>query len=128
MPIPSTLATILDEDDNELPIGKVGEICVRGPQVMAGYWNRADETAKVFSSNGWLRTGDMGSMDARGYFKITDRKKDMIVVSGFKVFPNQIEDAVALRPGVAEVPGGPPSWPAHAVAAPTPASTAGARR
>ena len=103
MPIPSTLATILDEDDKELPIGEVGEICVRGPQVMAGYWNRADETAKVFSSNGWLRTGDMGLMDARGYFKITDRKKDMIVVSGFKVFPNQIEDAVALHPGVAEV-------------------------
>jgi long-chain acyl-CoA synthetase len=103
MPIPSTLATILDDDDTELPLGEVGEICVRGPQVMLGYWNRPDETRKVFSSDGWLRTGDMGFMDERGYFKITDRKKDMIVVSGFKVFPNQIEDAVALHPGVAEV-------------------------
>ena len=103
MPLPSTQATILDDSDNELPHGEVGEICVRGPQVMTGYWNRPDETAKVFTSKGWLRTGDMGFMDERGYFKITDRKKDMIVVSGFKVFPNQIEDVVALHPGVAEV-------------------------
>jgi long-chain acyl-CoA synthetase len=103
MPIPSTQAAILDDGDNELPIGEVGEICVRGPQVMPGYWNRPDETAKVLTVDGWLRTGDMGFMDERGYFKITDRKKDMIVVSGFKVFPNQIEDAVALHPGVAEV-------------------------
>lgn len=70
---------------------------------MTGYWNRPDESAKVFTAEGWLRTGDMGFMDERGYFKITDRKKDMIIVSGFKVFPNQIEDAVALHPGVAEV-------------------------
>jgi long-chain acyl-CoA synthetase len=70
---------------------------------MEGYWQRPDETAKVFTADGWLRTGDMGFMDTRGTFKITDRKKDMIVVSGFKVFPNQIEDAVALHPGVAEV-------------------------
>jgi long-chain acyl-CoA synthetase len=76
---------------------------VRGPQVMSGYWNRPDETAKVFTPQGWLRTGDMGCVDERGYFRITDRKKDMIIVSGFKVFPNQIEDAVALHPGVAEV-------------------------
>ena len=103
MPIPSTDATVLDDDDNEVALGQVGEICVRGPQVMEGYWNRPDETAKVFTGDGWLRTGDMGFMDERGYFKITDRKKDMIVVSGFKVFPNQIEDAVALHPGVAEV-------------------------
>jgi len=103
MPIPSTQATILDEGDNELPIGEVGEICVRGPQVMPCYWNRPDETRHVFTSDGWLRTGDMGIVDERGYFRITDRKKDMIVVSGFKVFPNQIEDAVALHPGVAEV-------------------------
>jgi long-chain acyl-CoA synthetase len=103
MPIPSTDAAILDEDGSELPIGEVGEICVRGPQVMAGYWNRPDETEKVFTHDGWLRTGDMGFEDERGYFRITDRKKDMIVVSGFKVFPNQIEDAVALHPGVAEV-------------------------
>ncbi|MDO9198633.1 AMP-binding protein, partial [Rhodoferax sp.] len=103
IPVPSTEATILDDSDKELPPGEVGEICVRGPQVMPGYWNRPDETAKVFTSDGWLRTGDMGYVDERGYFKITDRKKDMIIVSGFKVFPNQIEDAVALHPGVAEV-------------------------
>ncbi|MDO8447215.1 MAG: AMP-binding protein [Rhodoferax sp.] len=103
IPVPSTEATILDDSDNELLPGEVGEICVRGPQVMPGYWNRPDETAKVFTSDGWLRTGDMGYMDERGYFKITDRRKDMIIVSGFKVFPNQIEDAVALHPGVAEV-------------------------
>jgi long-chain acyl-CoA synthetase len=103
MPFPSTQAIILDEVDHEMPLGQVGEICIRGPQVMAGYWNRPDETAKVFTHDGWLRTGDMGFMDERGYFKITDRKKDMIVVSGFKVFPNQIEDAVALHPGVQEV-------------------------
>ena len=103
MPLPSTEACILDDHDNEMPIGQVGEICLRGPQVMTGYWKRPDETAKAFSRDGWLRTGDMAFMDKRGSFKITDRKKDMIVVSGFKVFPNQIEDAVALHPGVAEV-------------------------
>jgi len=103
LPIPSTLATILDEQGAELPVGELGEIAVRGPQVMPSYWNRPDETAKVFTPEGWLRTGDMGFVDERGYFSITDRKKDMIVVSGFKVFPNQIEDAVALHPGVAEV-------------------------
>jgi long-chain acyl-CoA synthetase len=103
MPVPSTEATILDENDQELPLGEVGEICLRGPQVMPGYWNRPDETAKVFTRDGWLRTGDMGLMDERGYVKITDRKKDMIIVSGFKVFPNQIEDVVALHPGVLEV-------------------------
>ncbi len=102
MPIPSTQAVIFDEDDRELPVGEVGEICLRGPQVMAGYWQHPEETAKVFTPDGWLRTGDMGFMDARGYFKITDRKKDMIVVSGFKVFPNQIEDVVVMHPGVAE--------------------------
>ena len=103
MPIPSTQAAILDESGNELAVGEVGEICVRGPQVMRGYWNRPEETEKVFTPDGWLRTGDMGFMDERGYFRITDRKKDMIVVSGFKVFPNQIEDVVAMHPGVAEV-------------------------
>lgn len=103
MPLPSTQVTVLDERGKELSLGEVGEIAVRGPQVMAGYWNRPDETAKVFTSEGWLRTGDMGFMDERGYFKITGRKKDMIVASGFKVFPNQVEDAVALHPDVAEV-------------------------
>ncbi len=103
VPIPSTEAVVLDENDHELPAGEVGEICVRGPQVMPRYWNRPEETAKVFAPGGWLRTGDLGYMDERGCFRITDRKKDMIIVSGFKVFPNQIEDVVALHPGVAEV-------------------------
>ncbi len=103
LPIPSTQAAILDDDGHELAGGEVGEICIRGPQVMPRYWNRPDETDKVFTHHGWLRTGDMGFVDERGYFRITDRKKDMIVVSGFKVFPNQIEDAVSLHPGVAEV-------------------------
>ena len=103
LPFPSTDATVLDDDGQALPAGEVGEICVKGPQVMTGYWNRPEETAKVFTPDGWLRTGDMGYMDERGYFRITDRKKDMIIVSGFKVFPNQIEDVVAMHPGVAEV-------------------------
>jgi len=103
LPIPSTEAAILNDDDGEVAVGEVGEICVRGPQVMAGYWNHADETERAFTRDGWLRTGDMGVMDERGYFRITDRKKDMIIVSGFKVFPNQIEDVVAMHPGVAEV-------------------------
>ena len=103
LPFPSTDATVLDDDGRALPAGEVGEICVKGPQVMTGYWNRPEETAKVFTPDGWLRTGDMGYMDERGYFRITDRKKDMIIVSGFKVFPNQIEDVVAMHPGVAEV-------------------------
>ncbi|MGE5713252.1 MAG: AMP-binding protein, partial [Betaproteobacteria bacterium] len=87
LPIPSTEAAVLDDDGRALPIGEVGEICIRGPQVMKGYWQRPDETAKVFTSDGWFRTGDMGFMDVQGRFKITDRKKDMIIVSGFKVFP-----------------------------------------
>jgi long-chain acyl-CoA synthetase len=103
IPIPSTRAVILDDAGRELATGEVGEICVRGPQVMSGYWNCPEETSQVFTSDGWLRTGDMGLMDERGYFRLTDRKKDMIIVSGFKVFPNQIEDVVALHPGVAEV-------------------------
>jgi long-chain acyl-CoA synthetase len=103
LPIPSTEAAILDDEGRELPPGQLGEICVRGPQVMAGYWNHPEETARAITRDGWLRTGDIGVMDERGQFKLTDRKKDMIVVSGFKVFPNQVEDAVALHPGVAEV-------------------------
>ncbi len=102
VPIPSTEAAILDDGGREVAIGEVDEICIRGPQVMKGYWNRPDETAKVFTSGGWFRTGDMGFMDAKGSFKITDRKKDMIVVSGFKVFPNEIEDVVMLHAGVLE--------------------------
>jgi long-chain acyl-CoA synthetase len=103
VPIPSTEVAILDEDGTQLPIGEVGEIAIRGPQVMRGYWNRPDETKKVFTADGWFRTGDMGFMDERGSVRITDRKKDMIIVSGFKVFPNEIEDVAAMHPGVLEV-------------------------
>jgi len=103
LPIPSTEVVILDDDGRELLPGEVGEICVRGPQVTSGYWNRPDETAIVFTGNGWLRTGDMGYMDEEGQFRITDRKKDMVIVSGFKVFPNEVEDVVAMHPGVLEV-------------------------
>jgi long-chain acyl-CoA synthetase len=103
LPIASTEITIRDEAGAELPLGGVGEICVRGPQVMRGYWNRPDETALVMLPEGWLRTGDIGRMDERGYVYIEDRKKDMIVVSGFKVFPNQVEEVVAAIPGVMEV-------------------------
>ena len=103
VPIPSTDVALLDDGDNAVALGEVGEICIRGPQVMKGYWNRPDETAKVFTPDGWLRTGDMGYMDQRGYVRITDRKKDLIVVSGFKVFPNEVEDVVMTHPGVLEV-------------------------
>ena len=103
VPIPSTEATVLDDDGEPVALGDVGEICIRGPQVMKCYWNRPDETDKAFTDNGWLRTGDMGFMDERGYFKITDRKKDMIIVSGFKVFPNELEDVISAHPGVREV-------------------------
>ena len=102
VPLPSTDAAILDDDGNAVALGTVGEICLRGPQVMKGYWKRPDEDAKVFTRNGWLRTGDMGLMDARGGIRITDRKKDMIVVSGFKVFPNEVEDVLTMHPGVLE--------------------------
>lgn len=102
VPIPSTEVAILDEEGRPVPTGEVGEICVRGPQVMRGYWNRPEESAKVFTADGWLRTGDMGLMDEEGGIRLTDRKKDMIVVSGFKVFPNEIEDVLALHPGVLE--------------------------
>ena len=102
VPLPSTEAAILDDDGAHLGMGEVGEICLRGPQVMQGYWNHPEETAKAFIADGWLRTGDMGVMDERGSIRITDRKKDMIVVSGFKVFPNEIEDVLALHPGVLE--------------------------
>jgi len=103
LPLPSTEVSIRDDDGKELGFNGVGEICVRGPQVMRGYWQRPDETAKVMLPEGWLRTGDIGRMDGRGYVFIEDRKKDMIIVSGFKVFPNEVEDVVARLPGVAEV-------------------------
>ncbi|MGA9852905.1 MAG: long-chain-fatty-acid--CoA ligase [Gammaproteobacteria bacterium] len=103
LPIPSTDLSIRDDDGKELPLGEVGELCFKGPQVMRGYWNRPDETAKVLSADGWLRTGDMGRVDARGYVYIVDRKKDMILVSGFNVYPNEVEDVIAMHPGVREV-------------------------
>jgi long-chain acyl-CoA synthetase len=102
VPVPSTDATILDDDGLPVAQGQVGEIGLRGPQIMKGYWMRPDETAKMFTADGWMRTGDMGVMDAHGGFRITDRKKDMIVVSGFKVFPNEIEDVLTMHPGVLE--------------------------
>lgn len=103
LPVPSTDVSIRDEDGNELPIGSLGEICIRGPQVMKSYWNKPEETAKVFTQDGWLKTGDIGYMDRDGYVKLVDRKKDMILVSGFNVYPNEIEDVVMLHPGVSEV-------------------------
>ena len=101
-PIPSTEVAILDDDGNHLDVGGVGEICIRGPQVMAGYWNRPDETAKVMTADGFFRTGDIGVMDTSGLFKIVDRKKDMILVSGFNVYPNEVEQVVNMHPGVLE--------------------------
>ena len=102
-PIPSTEISIRDDDGKALPVGSVGEICIRGPQVMRGYWNRPDETAKVMLDGGWLRTGDVGRMDERGRTFIEDRKKDMILVSGFNVYPNEVEGVVAQMPAVLEV-------------------------
>ncbi|WP_227242986.1 long-chain fatty acid--CoA ligase [Paraburkholderia caribensis] len=103
LPLPSTEVSIRDDDGNELPPGQAGELCIRGPQVMAGYWNRPDETAKVMTSDGFFRSGDIATVNDDGFVKIVDRKKDMILVSGFNVYPNEIEDVVARHPGVFEV-------------------------
>jgi len=103
LPLPSTEISIRDDAGNELPIGEAGEICIRGPQVMAGYWQRPEETAKVMTPDGYFKSGDVGLMNARGYVKLVDRKKDMILVSGFNVYPNEVEDVVAKLPGVFEV-------------------------
>ena len=102
IPIPSTDLSIRDDDGNEVPLGQPGEICAKGPQVMPGYWNKPDETAKVMTSDGYFRTGDIGVMTPDGYTKIVDRKKDMILVSGFNVYPNEIEEVIASHPGVLE--------------------------
>ncbi len=102
LPIPSTELDIRDEEGNSLPLGEIGEICIRGPQVMAGYWNKPEETARVMTPDGYFRTGDMGFMDERGYTKIVDRKKDMILVSGFNVYPNEIEEVAAMHAGILE--------------------------
>jgi long-chain acyl-CoA synthetase len=102
LPLPSTEVILRDDDGKVVAQGQPGEICIRGPQVMAGYWNRPDETAKVLDDDGWLATGDIGVMDERGFIKIVDRKKDMILVSGFNVYPNEIEAVVVMHPGVLE--------------------------
>ncbi|MGB4059448.1 MAG: long-chain-fatty-acid--CoA ligase [Burkholderiaceae bacterium] len=102
VPIPGTWMKCLDDDGNEVAVGQAGEIAIKGPQVMAGYWQRPDETAKVMTADGYFKTGDIGIMDERGYFKIVDRKKDMVLVSGFNVYPNEVEDVVAGCPGVLE--------------------------
>jgi acyl-CoA synthetase (AMP-forming)/AMP-acid ligase II len=98
--MPNTEMKLLDDDGNEVALGERGEIAIKGPQVMAGYWQRPDETAKVMTADGFFRTGDIGVVDERGFFKIVDRKKDMILVSGFNVYPNEVEDVVTQMPGV----------------------------
>jgi long-chain acyl-CoA synthetase len=102
LPFPSTEISIRDDAGNELPLGQAGEICARGPQVMAGYWRRPEETAQVMTRDGFFRTGDIGVMDEKGMVKIVDRKKDMVLVSGFNVYPNEVEDVIAMHPGVLE--------------------------
>jgi long-chain acyl-CoA synthetase len=96
VPLPSTFMTLLDDAGQPVPPGQPGEIAIKGPQVMAGYWQRPDETAKVMTTDGWFKSGDIGVVDERGFFKIVDRKKDMILVSGFNVYPNEIEDVAAM--------------------------------
>ncbi len=103
LPVPSTDVSIRDDDGKAIPQGEIGELCIKGPQVMRGYWNRPDETANVFTDDGWLRSGDMARMDEKGYFFIVDRKKDMILVSGFNVYPNEVEDVMSAHPDVLEV-------------------------
>ena len=102
VPVSSTWLKLLDDDGHEVPIGQPGEIAIKGPQVMAGYWQRPDETAKVMTPDGYFKSGDVGTMDERGFFKIVDRKKDMILVSGFNVYPTELEDVVSQMPGVME--------------------------
>ncbi|MDQ3510985.1 MAG: long-chain fatty acid--CoA ligase [Pseudomonadota bacterium] len=103
LPISSTQACVKDDDGNILPGGEIGELCIRGPQVMKGYWQRPEDTAEAIDADGWLHTGDMARMDEKGFFYIVDRKKDMILVSGFNVYPNEVEDVIAMMPGVLEV-------------------------
>ena len=103
LPLSSTEISLRDDNGNEVPLGETGELCVRGPQVMAGYWNRPQDTAQVFTKDGFLRTGDIASIDEKGFVRLVDRKKDMILVSGFNVYPNEVEDVVATHPDVLEV-------------------------
>jgi long-chain acyl-CoA synthetase len=102
LPMPSTDVAIRDGCDADLPAGTVGEICVRGPQVTSGYWRRPEESSKMVGPGGWLRTGDIGVMDERGYIRVTDRKKDIILVSGFNVYPAEVEDVLDGIPGILE--------------------------
>ncbi len=102
VPFPATDIKLLDDDGNEVAMGEPGEICAKGPQVMPGYWNRPDETAKVMTADGYFRTGDIGVMDDKGFIKIVDRKKDMILVSGFNVYPNEVEDVMTGHPKILE--------------------------
>jgi long-chain acyl-CoA synthetase len=102
VPVPSTYISIRDDDGKEVPLGEPGEICAKGPQIMSGYWNRPDETAQVMTADGFFRTGDIGIMSPDGFTKIVDRKKDMVLVSGFNVYPNEVEDVIASHPGVLE--------------------------
>lgn len=103
LPLPSTLVSIRDEEGNELPFNVAGELCIKGPQVMRGYWHRPEETALVFTEDGYLKTGDIGKIDEKGFVYLVDRKKDMIVVSGFNVYPNEVEQVIGMMPGVLEV-------------------------
>jgi long-chain acyl-CoA synthetase len=100
IPLPSTECKVIDDEGNDLPMGSIGELCVRGPQVMKGYWQRPEATAEILSADGWLKTGDIGVIQEDGYMRIVDRKKDMILVSGFNVYPNELEDVLATLPGV----------------------------
>ena len=102
LPVPGTEVVILDDQDKELPLGQTGEICIKGPQVMIEYWNMPAETQNVFTADGYFKSGDIGIMDENGYVKIIDRKKDMIIVSGFKVYPNEVEEVLSLMPGILE--------------------------
>ena len=102
LPMPSTDIRLLDENDRDVAIGEPGEICAKGPQIMSGYWEKPDANALAFTADGYFRTGDVGVFDANGFLKIVDRKKDMIIVSGFNVYPNEVEDVIAMHPGVLE--------------------------
>ncbi|MEE3078588.1 MAG: AMP-binding protein, partial [Bdellovibrionota bacterium] len=103
IPIPSTQVKIIDQNENELSFGEEGELCVLGPQVMQGYWNQEEETKNTFTEDGWLKTGDFATIDEKGFIRILDRKKDMIIVSGFNVYPNEVEDILLEMPGVSDV-------------------------
>ena len=102
MPVPGTTCKVIDEEGNELPIGEPGELCVKGPQVMKGYWQRPEATAETITEDGWLKTGDMAVIMEDGYMKIVDRKKDMIIVSGFNVYPNEVEEVIVAHPDIVE--------------------------